>query len=391
MPKNEADFKWTCRKCTYGNWPNSTRCIMCRFSPQTSCRTSPVPDLVEQYDIKKELICSDNCQEDVIMNNEKNGIYVVNPEKNLKWKCSSCSYLNWIQSQFCIMCKFIKPNELISVESLKNIENIIDGPQKDRSKCTTLGKGHKWICMKCTYENWPRSHKCVICQYPKNKNFIKEDTGKGSDRFSIQKVKTNKSPPKMSPTFSPNFVSRSAASNILEMCKDNDRYSEISTAMGRLCIKSDNQRLHQIRNKLTSKDYLWLAACQGVAEHEIPAVSNYLALGGEKTRQLTFDEVSILNETDTLAKWEPGHSLVHLAIKYQQEDILRMLLMSDGQHRTIKKLPCHVCPDLSTSIRKQLSHSLRSAKGDFPCPFFTDIVTFSLPGGKLSFLYLCSV
>ena len=389
MPKNEADLKWTCRKCTYGNWPSAARCIMCRFSPQTSCRTSPVPDLVEPYDRKHELIGSDNCGEEVIINNEKNGMYVGNTEKNLKWTCPSCSYSNWIRSEICVMCRLIKPNELKSVESLRNIENGGEAPQKDRSKFISLNKGHKWTCSKCTYENWPRSHKCIICQHSKNKNFNKDDVNKINDKNGSQNVKVKKSAsPRRSPPRSPNSLSRSSSTNIFEMTKDDERFSELSTAMEKMNTNSDNQRLNQIRNKMTPKDYVWLAACRGVADHEISAVSNYLAFGGEKTRQLTSDDILLLNESGKLARWEPGHTLVHLAIKYQREDILRMLLISDAPHRASKKLPCHVCPELSTTIRKQLAHSIRSPKGEFPCPFFTDMVTFSLPGGRFLFLLL---
>ena len=117
---------------------------------------------------------------------------------------------------------------------------------------------------------------------------------------------------------------------------------ELAMTMERLsCNTNDSQRVNQIRNRLSPKDWLWLAACKGVADHELSAVSSYLALGGDRTRQLTQDDIIVLNEP---GRFETGHTLVHLAIKYQREDILRMLLIPETPHRAARKLPCHASP-----------------------------------------------
>ena len=388
MPKNETDFKWTCRSCTYGNWPSTNRCVMCHLTAQNSCRTSPVPDL----DISErgpDVIYNElSPSEEIICTNEKNGV----TEKSLKWNCPTCSYSNWMKSVKCVMCFSLKPNEFKLVESLRNIENNGDikncDSRKDK-KLISLTKGHKWGCLKCTYENWPKASKCIICQHPKNKNY-KDDNGKLNDRKYERNVKLKKktSSPRRSPPRSPNSVLRHS-SNIFEIPKQEDEtITDLSMAMEKLNTGSDNQYVNQIRNRLSKKDWIWLAACKGVADYDLSAVSSYLAMGGDRTRQLTPDDVTVLNEP---GRFESGHTLVHLAIKYHREDILRMLLIPEVPHRAAKKLPCHVCPELSTTIRKQMSHSIRFRKGEFECPFFTELVTFSLPGGKkylITYVYL---
>jgi len=282
------------------------------------------------------------------------------------------------------MCRLNKPNEMRSVVSLRNLENSSEASQKDRSKFISLSKGHKWTCPKCTYENWPRSQKCVICQTncTKGKNGNKAEGNKSHEKNTGTQVKVKKSSsPRRSPPRSPNSLSRSSSANIFELTKtDDERFGELAAAVEKLNTSSDNQRLNQIRNKMTRKDFVWLAACKGVVDHDLAAVKNYLALGGEKTRSLKPDDIIVLDESGKLGRWEAGDTLVHLAIKYQHQDVLRMLLIPDNPHRASKKLPCHVCPELAASVRKQLAHSIRSPKTDFPCPFFTDVVTFSLPG-----------
>lgn len=385
MPKNEAEFKWTCKSCTYGNWPAAKRCCMC-----AARRTSPLPEIEDYSDKSSDIICSNdtNVCESIIPSNEKQS----HLDKNLKWPCPSCSYLNWMKSENCVMCRSSKPNEFKIVESLRNIENNGEVKnnenKKDKSKVITVGKNHKWHCPKCTYENWPKAMKCVICQHQKNRNF-KDDLLKNNDKNinekNVRKKKT--SSPRRSPPRSPNALLKQNSTNIFDIPpKEDERIIDIAMAMEKLNTKSDNQRLNQLRNRLTTKDWIWLAACKGVAEHDLSAVSKYINTGGDRTRQLTSDDVSLLNDP---GQFDIGHTLVHLAIKYKREDILRMLLIPESPHRAAKKLPSHTCPETATTIRKLMAHSIRSRKGEFPCPSFTELVTFSLPDGKIYILFVC--
>ena len=378
MPKNEADLKWICRGCTYSNWPSAKRCAMCDILfLQNNRWNNAVSDETNNEDINNE---------EIICLSEKN---FSNNEKLFKWNCPACSYLNWMKSEVCIMCRTEKPDEFKLVESLKNIENSGECRSEFKEK-KTLTKGHKWICLRCTYENWPKAVRCILCQHPRNKNYKQQDeiirqADKIQNKSTIKKPNRNKtSSPRWSPPRSPTSL---PSGNIFDIpTLEDSQIMNITESFEKMTCQSEvNQRINQICNRLSTKDFMWLAACKGVVDHDIKAVSTYLASGGDRTRQLTSDDVLVLNEPE---HFEPGHTLVHLSIRYHREDILRMLLISEVPHRSVKKLPCHVCPELSMAIRKQLLHSIRTRKGEFNCPFFTELVTFSLPGGKILNLYL---
>ncbi|PIK54986.1 putative ubiquitin thioesterase zranb1 isoform X2 [Apostichopus japonicus] len=128
--------------------------------------------------------------------------------------------------------------------------------------------------------------------------------------------------------------------------------------------------------RLRRTDYLFLQACVGVVDNNPTAVEAYLSSGGNPTRQLTRDEVSILNRASA---FDVGLTLVHLAIRFKREDLLATMLSFEVTGHPVKRPPSQVCPDLSADIRKEIALSLRQRKGDFPCYFVTDILTFILP------------
>lgn len=47
-----------------------------------------------------------------------------------------------------------------------------------------------------------------------------------------------------------------------------------------------------------------------------------------------------------------------------------------------KCIPAMVCPELTEQIRREVAAALHRRKGEFPCYFFTDITTFTLPAGE---------
>lgn len=59
-------------------------------------------------------------------------------------------------------------------------------------------------------------------------------------------------------------------------------------------------------------DALFLEACRGVVDGKIEAVEEYLAAGGDPTRQLTVTEVEVLARPSA---FDPGFTLVHLALR----------------------------------------------------------------------------
>lgn len=61
----------------------------------------------------------------------------------------------------------------------------------------------------------------------------------------------------------------------------------------------------------------------GVVEGDLAAVEAYKSSGGDIARQLTADEVQLLNRSSA---FDAGYTLVHLAIRFQRQDMLAILL-----------------------------------------------------------------
>lgn len=61
----------------------------------------------------------------------------------------------------------------------------------------------------------------------------------------------------------------------------------------------------------------------GVVDGNAEAVDAYMAHGGNIARCLTFDEINSLNRPSA---FDVGHTLVHLAIRFQRHNILGLLL-----------------------------------------------------------------
>lgn len=62
---------------------------------------------------------------------------------------------------------------------------------------------------------------------------------------------------------------------------------------------------------------------KGVVEGDLAAVEAYKSSGGDIARQLTSDEVRLLNRPSA---FDDGFTLVHLAIRFQRQDMLAVLL-----------------------------------------------------------------
>lgn len=60
-----------------------------------------------------------------------------------------------------------------------------------------------------------------------------------------------------------------------------------------------------------------------MVEGDLAAVEAYKSSGGDIARQLTADEVHLLNRSSA---FDVGYTLVHLAIRFQRQDMLAILL-----------------------------------------------------------------
>ncbi|KAK4294405.1 hypothetical protein Pmani_032964 [Petrolisthes manimaculis] len=293
---------------------------------------------------------------------------------------------------------------------------------------------YKWRCRACTYENWPRSNRCVMCATPKglctpaaqsqparlatpppptdsksnqignkisssiempeipsNVEIIREpsDThqteNNAKNRENINELNKAKSSeiPQDQQLISPRNSSESKEnlSSISPSVGGNIASGGVSHRTGEGAMALNNYEterlLRQLRRRLREADWAWLNACNGVVEGNYEPVEAYLSAGGDPMRQLTSADVKLLSRSSA---FDEGHTLVHLAIRFGREDLLATILSRmDGGGSGVKRVPSYVAPDLATDIRRHISASIRQRKGPFPCHFLSESVTFSLP------------
>ena len=274
-----------------------------------------------------------------------------------------------------------------SPDAAKALNNDIN-----RSVVSSSKQG-RWICKACTYENWPRTFKCVLCGVPRGKTYV-DIVSKSSSSESISELGagsvSNRSVAKrLSPpgsarhqTDSENENEAVGGATCMPRPLDSSKVENTKTDQDNKeqeKSRGEEKRLRQLKKRLRDSDWLWLNACQGVVDGDIHAVEAYLSSCGNATRQLTKEECAILNRPSA---FEVGYTLVHLSIRFQREDMLAALLTaSEVVKKGKKRVPSHASPDLASEQLRIISASLRQRKGDLPCYFFTDVNTFSLPAG----------
>ncbi|XP_026734249.1 ubiquitin thioesterase trabid isoform X2 [Trichoplusia ni] len=268
-----------------------------------------------------------------------------------KWCCDVCTYENFPLSRKCTMCRSPKPvlNEDIFrlqdgasalpaqdvcgaeavAERLKPLR--ISSPQGASASSVA-----KWPCPTCTYDNWPKSLKCAMC---------------GSSNPAPGAAPAASPPP---PALGINDICNSQNASIHEL--------------------DPNNRRSKRRN---NTDWIWLQACLGVVEGDARCVEAYLSSGGDPARALTPAEVALLNRSSA---FDAGHTLVHLAIRFQRQEILSTLLSRiSGGGPGLKRSPSYIAPDLASAIRRHIASCIRYKKGSFPCRYINEFCTFYLP------------
>lgn len=349
--------KWSCSTCTYLNWPQTSRCSQCctaRSRTPTSGRASPIVDKCQQ---------SQQAQASNVNIN-------INTSDGQQRTRRSGSVNEQIHP--------MSPKAAKSKVKIKEINN--------KTLSTTYAKANcKWCCKTCTFENWPKANRCTMCGASRGR--ISPEIGQ---RFPLE-ISCNStygslSASSISPTLNsasggitPDYIRGPASASAMS-----------SQSVPEISIQEENKsvdsKLKQLKNKLRENDWLWLNACNGVVTGDSRAVEAFIGSGGNPTRQLTQEEVTLVNRPSA---FEVGYTLVHLAIRFRREDMLAALLSStESDIKAIKRLPSHLNPDLATEIRREISAMLRHRKGDFPCFFVTDQATFAIPSGIHVYMYL---
>jgi len=410
----QRDRKWSCEYCTYENWPASKKCVLCR-APKPMQYIDEDTAAVEQ-DIYKmaPLICQDSIPIDTsntggsVVSNSSHWSSTGDP--SAKWTCHMCTYLNWPRALRCTQCRSARPKPPLatvgasvsrplnvdvnaSVDTALSARNSPSSPEaakatnNDRNRSTggvSTNEALKWPCRACTYENWPRAVRCVLCGLPRgDRSGSSEKETLSSFRGST--VSRRRSPPTASTRSGGTAEladSHGGGATACPTIHQVQHERNIGGSAVDVAVASNymSPKLHQIRNRLRDVDWLWLMACQGIVEGDVHAVEAYLAANGDPARQLTTDECTLLGRSSAYA---PGYSLVHLAIRFRREDMLSTLLAAGEMHaaKPRKRVPSYAAPDVAAAIVREISASLRQRKGDFPCYFVMETATFALPGG----------
>ena len=356
-----AGQKWACEYCTYENWPATKKCTLCRAARRPQYITDDVPPATEQ-DIYKMATTVPPSSRD-----SNSGAMSPTAQRcetsSSKWPCQVCTYLNWPKSHQCIQCLSARPKVVPVISSSDHTKPLsinvnIEGAgigygtrnsprtspstspnspeaakainnDKNRAVSSSV-RTSKWTCRACTFDNWPKSVKCTLCGVPRGK--VTQESPQGSRSNSnenlaaasvdgLRRSGRRRSPPS-SLRSSDHSIEIQQLGGATAASSSNSNYDSVRKETKN---KVEDRKLRQFRNRLRDVDWLWLNACQGVVEGDSHAVEAYLAAGGDPARQLTQDECSFLSRPSA---FQSGYTLVHLAIRFQREDMLAALLTS---------------------------------------------------------------
>ncbi|XP_023096839.1 ubiquitin thioesterase ZRANB1 isoform X2 [Prionailurus viverrinus] len=383
---SERGIKWACEYCTYENWPSAIKCTMCRAQRPSGTIITEDPFKSGSSDVGRDwdpssteggsspLICPDSSARPRVKSS-------YSMENANKWSCHMCTYLNWPRAIRCTQClsqrRTRSPTESpqSSGSGSRPVAFSVDPCEEynDRNKPNT--RTQHWTCSICTYENWAKAKKCVVCDHPRPNNIEAIELAETDEASSI--INEQDRTRWRGSCSSGNSQRRSppTTKRDSEMKMDFQRI-ELAGAVGsKEELEVDFKKLKQIKNRMKKTDWLFLNACVGVVEGDLAAIEAYKSSGGDIARQLTADEVRLLNRPSA---FDVGYTLVHLAIRFQRQDMLAILLTEVSQ-QAAKCIPAMVCPELTEQIRREIAASLHQRKGDFACYFLTDLVTFTLP------------
>ncbi|XP_072335350.1 ubiquitin thioesterase zranb1-B isoform X3 [Scyliorhinus torazame] len=274
----EYGIKWACEYCTYENWPSAIKCTMCRAPRPNGTIITEDPirgsssDLNQDWDTtsieggSSPLICPDSSARPRIKSS-------YNSESAGKWSCHMCTYLNWPRAIRCTQClsqrRTRSPTE--SPQSSGCISRPVQASQdpceeyNDRNRLNT--KALHWTCTACTYENCPKSPKCVVCDYPKPNNLEAIEFAEPEEASSL--INEQDRARWRSSSSGGNSHRRSPPIPKHESAMKMD-FQRIELAPGAVGSKEelevDFKRLKQIKNRMKRSDWLFLNACIDVED-----------------------------------------------------------------------------------------------------------------------------
>lgn len=418
-PEERSNGKWSCSTCTYLNWPKAVNCAEC-LVPRSKNATSASPTSSKSSLLSEATPLSLHEQLTSLRENAKSH----SAERKSPQSSSPTPPPPPPPTPSTGSPKEENRGKLISEKEIRNIpdndELTIRECKNERPRRPTLIAGssqasasgssssieaaahsscHKWPCRDCTYENWPKASRCVMCGATRPMLKGVQDVSGGSDPpvtpgdsgvhvtgggsrcgWSISGCLINNN----NNNYARSRVDQSVdAPLIIAPEQQSGTIGGVGWGGGGGSLQSPNnceyeRRLRQLRQRKREADWLWLNACLGVVEGDPHPVEAYISSGGNPARQLTSSEVALLNRPSA---FDAGHTLVHLAIRFHREDLLATLLSQiEGGGPGVKRVPSYVAPDLAADIHRHVSSIIRQRKGSsFPCYYLTEIATFALP------------
>lgn len=436
---NGSGSKWSCLGCTYLNLPDLLKCSQCNlpqgFIPSPE-KVEPGSSGVLKVTTEQPKALNINKGKTQSILKEARKVNARELTQLLKWTCQACTYLNQPRNKKCTMCstprdiqallidtessgKKPELNELKIDVDLKNMENIgsnntpagqqrnnKSGQNSPGNKSNSPGPDNTGQNNKSgqispgqsspNNKSSPTSvHRTVSQEHcSSNGESFKQTSPKNnrSGQISPRNNRSGRNSPQSNLTaqvspqgnvcgkISPPVVMQ--GSPYTGIRRSNRNYvrgrNEEDGAIGGFREEDKKERLLQrLRKKLTREDSIWLNACESVVKGDSSGIEIYLNSGGDPSRQLTKDEVQIL---DRPSAFEVGYTLVHLALRFRRDDMVAVLLAAtDISAKAFKRLPSYTCPDLASAIRRDISVMLRQKKGTFTCYFLAEFCTFSLP------------
>ncbi|XP_062959459.1 ubiquitin thioesterase ZRANB1 isoform X2 [Cynocephalus volans] len=274
---SERGIKWACEYCTYENWPSAIKCTMCRAQRPSGTIITEDPFKSGSSDVGRDwdpssteggsspLICPDSSARPRVKSS-------YSMENANKWSCHMCTYLNWPRAIRCTQClsqrRTRSPTESpqSSGSGSRPVAFSVDPCEEynDRNKLNT--RTQHWTCSVCTYENWAKAKKCVVCDHPRPNNIEAielADTEEASSIINEQdrarwrgSCSSGNSQRRSPPT-----MKRDS-----EVKMDFQRI-ELAGAVGsKEELEVDFKKLKQIKNRMKKTDWLFLNACVDIED-----------------------------------------------------------------------------------------------------------------------------
>lgn len=277
-------MKWICDFCTYENWPSAIKCTMCRTQrsrgpiiTEDPYKNRPDLDRTLEWDSPRTesgsslLICPDSSARPRV--GSANLTEIAN-----KWSCQICTYLNWPRAIRCTQCLCQRPRTSSPPESPQTsgsnagsrpaLHSPVDTCEEynDRNRLNTHQQ--HWTCTACTYQNWPRTAKCVVCDHPQPNNL---DTTELTESYEAARIINEQDRARWRGSCSGGQGQR--RSPPVPKREDNVKmdFQRIEVAAGAMSSNEEQEvdfkKLKQIKNRMRKTDWLFLSACAGKFIH----------------------------------------------------------------------------------------------------------------------------